>query len=221
MVRMVMRQLRNVRDLVAEMKIKGGDARATDFNAIIRALDFDPGVLSELCPKDEVVAEDQIVHNMMDGYGQYIPREGSLPVFFGAWSGISFVTRTLEMFAESSTINSSAKIVRSGMLDMFERPITRLSGQSLSQTSLADLTAEASAFRLIDSLLSCCALAAELLGETDLRQLISDSYRPASTMSGAHQRQALLFTHSLLALGHLFHVPTHQKRGCRSSFVTA
>ena len=222
MVRMVMRQLRNVRDLVAEMKIKGGGAEATDFNAIIRALEFDPGVLSsELFSRDEAVPEDQVIHNMMSGCGQYIHKDGSTPAFFGASSSVSFVTRILEMFVEGPTVNSSIKIVQSGMVDMFDRPITKVLSQSRQQTSLADLTTEATAFRLIDSLLACCPPAGELFGDTDLRQLVITAYRPLSTESEAYHRRAVLLTHSLLALGYRFHIPAHQRTGCRSNFVDA
>ena len=221
MVRMVMRQLRNVRDLVAEMKIKDSGAGATDFNAIIRALEFDPGVLSELSSRAEVMPEDQVVHNMMSGCGQYIHRDGSSPAFFGASSSVSFITRTLEMFVEGSAINSSTKMVQSGMVDMLDRPITMVSSQSRQQGSLADLTTEATAFRLIDSLLACCPSARELLGDTDLRQLVITAYRPLSTLSEGHHHRAVCFTHSLLALSYLFHVPAHQRTGCRSNFVDA
>ena len=219
-------ELRQARAIIQKLKSETPNTGERDVDSLIQVLRGGPLPVPGASTPDDPVAKDRKVYNMMGGRGQLIRRSGTCEAFFGAASGFSFVCRTLGLFLKDFEAAPSTLNIHASMLELFDGDIPaswRLSAYQADQQDLhqQELPTRATRLRLLDSLFSRCSLVAQFLQESDLRQMMDRICESVSPHHEASSQRALMLTHSVLALGYLYHVPLHRTQGCRATVAKA
>lgn len=150
--------------------------------------------------------------NMLMGHDRFVEKEPEVSCFYGAYSDISFILRTIELLETRPSSDSQDQRLRD-ICNLFSRPLQVQPDSLDSNLSIYDVPDNAT--KLLDAVFSRGNLMLCFLVEKPLRDAAADP-RNRST-----PRNRLQLLHLVLALGYLYSPEEHGGHQCEDALRQA
>ena len=203
------------RSWLQEVRQKVPEIPGLDLDKCVRLLDFtlpedqsQPSTLSA-APRDNA-SKQAALSNMLAGCDRFVNTSPGVTCFYGAYSELSFILRTLELFQQDEPVSPEMRFLV--VSNLFNLPLSPPS-QNISQNSEALFPPHDVGLVLSDGLLSkghpmLCFLSEQLIRDVASRDLSI----PGPSLS---------LLHMVRALGYLLDTARHREEGCRSNLQHA
>ncbi|KAI0386518.1 hypothetical protein F5Y04DRAFT_124020 [Hypomontagnella monticulosa] len=213
-IRDLQEHLRLARSWLKEVQDKVPEVPGLDIDNCLRTLDFTLPE-AESPPHSSLASHENgtkpaALRNMLAGCDRLVNAGPGATCFYGAYSELSFILRTLELFEQQPIVSPDQRLqIISNLFDLRYPPQDNSSLGSVASNVSTDTV-----MTLLDVVFSKNHPMLSFLPEQRIKDIASSLTGP-QPLATSDQSKSLL--HMTLALGYLFDSPSHRRDGCREA----
>ncbi|KIX08338.1 uncharacterized protein Z518_02994 [Rhinocladiella mackenziei CBS 650.93] len=210
--------LRSVRSSIENLKAQNSANQAADLDSVLKTLDLSLPTSSDAgSSSDDEGGKGSRLNSMMGGSGRSIAHGPWHTSFYGSYSGVSFILRTLELFRRVPDNPAMMSETHNLLTNLFNAPVPNSAAITHNQSIFQSLPSLPTTLSLLDVVFTRCHPFIQFLHEVDFRDMVHRLYGESALQFGASSQNFMPLFHAVLGIGLLFDIRSRKQHGCEET----